>query len=110
MRTELSPAKHRSWCSPTDCHAATSDFRTHRARRALAQSPSGELTVSVQLEQDGNMRPTITMTATYAAVEPKVPREDYELLLDPGLACAVGWILLTAGRQAIGDDGRSPQR
>jgi hypothetical protein len=108
MSSELSPVEHRSWCSPTECHAATSVSRTHRARPAAAQSPCGELTVSVQLEQDGNQPPTITMTATYAEAGPDDPGAEFELLLDPDLARAVGWMLLTAGRRAGRDQCRTP--
>jgi hypothetical protein len=108
MSSELSPVEHRSWCSPTECPAATSASLTHRARPAAAQSPCGELTVSVQLEQDGNQPPTITMTATYAEIEPEDLEAEFELPLDPGLARAVGWMLLSAGRRADRDQHRTP--
>jgi hypothetical protein len=40
------------------------------------------------------------MTAAYADVEPDEPEAECEILFSPDLAGEVGWLLLTAGRQA----------
>ena len=108
MSLEDASVEHRSWCDPSECHPSTLGF-THLARTAVAQSPCGELAVSVRLEQDGNGPPTITMTANYAEVEPDHPAEECEIRFDPGLARAVGWMLLTTGRQAARDLNPKPR-
>jgi hypothetical protein len=108
MSSELSSVGHRSWCSAAECHATTDGHLTHRSRTAVAQSPCGELTISVHVSQDGNEPPTITMTATYAEVGPDHPGEECEIRLDPDLARAVGWMLRTTGRQAGRDHNRTP--
>src|SRR5438045_7380968 len=91
--------EHPSWCDATECQADMAGYLTH-SRTATAQSPCGELTISVRLEQDGNASPTITMTAAYAEVEPEHPEAECEILFHPDLAREVGWLLLTTGRQA----------
>jgi len=49
------------------------------------------------------------MTANYAEVEPEHPAEECEIRFDPGLARAVGWMLLTTGRQAARDLNPKPR-
>jgi hypothetical protein len=94
-------AEHPSWCSPTDCLVTARDRRIHLSRAAAAQSPCGELTVTVQLGQLGDDEdPVITMVATFADYGPGSPAEEYHVRLDADLARAVGWMLLTTGRQA----------
>jgi hypothetical protein len=104
----MSP-EHPSWCSPAECHPDPAGHMTH-SRTHTAQSPCGELTVSVHLEQDGNAPPTITLTTAYAEVEPNEPAAECEILFHPDLASEVGWLLLTTGRQAARHRTRSPDR
>jgi hypothetical protein len=93
--------EHPSWCSRTECIDTAPNRRIHLSRPAAAASPCGELTVTVQMGQIGDDEdPVITMVAAFADCGPDSPAEEYPIRLDADLARAVGWMLLTTGRQA----------
>jgi hypothetical protein len=108
-RDDLMSLDHPAWCDRAECHADTAGYLTH-SRTGIAQSPCGELAISVHLEQDGNAPPAITLTAVYARAEPAEPEAECELLLHSSLAREVGWLLLTAGRQAVQTPRRTRER
>jgi hypothetical protein len=101
--------EHPSWCSPTECLVTTHDHKIHLSRPAAAHSSRGDLTVTVQLGQLGEDEdPVITMVAAFTDYGPGSPAEEYHMRLDADLGRAVGWMLLTAGRQAARRQNRNP--
>src|SRR3954468_6839565 len=102
---------HPSWCSPTECHVTAYAHRIHLSEPALTRSLCGDLTVSVQLVQgDSDDAPVITMLATFADYGADQPGTEVPLRLDADHARAVGWLLLTTGRQAARQQDRTPDR
>jgi hypothetical protein len=109
MSLETASVEHPWWCSPAECLGTAPADRIHLSTPALARSRCGDLTISVQLAQLGHDAPAITMVATYADYGPDHPAEEYPIRLDADLARAVGWLLLTTGRQAARGQDRNPR-
>jgi hypothetical protein len=103
--------EHPSWCSPADCLVTAHAHRIHLSRPAAARSSCGDLTVTVQLGQIGDDEdPVVTMVAAFADYGPDHPAEEVPVRLDADLARAVGWMLLTTGRQAAPGQNGNPRR
>lgn len=85
--------------------------RIHLSQPAVAHSPCGDPTVTVQLVQgDTDDAPVVSMVAAFADGGPDHPAEEVPIRLDADLARAVGWLLLTTGRQAARGQNGKPSR
>ena len=101
----MKESAHPWWCSPTDCQLREPEGGVHLSRPAQVESGDTGLLVTVQVAQarriDGyprSGREFVTLGVRFPDYGPEHPSEEYNFSFDSGLARAVGWMLLRAGR------------